>query len=86
MPGGRPAAYGTRDAGASWTRHDRGFPREQGWFTVKRQAMCADGGDPVGLYVGTTGGELWASADEAASWRCIAAHLPEIYAVEAVEA
>jgi len=85
-PGGRPAAYATRDAGASWTRHDRGFPREQGWFTVKRQAMCADGGDPVGLYVGTTGGELWASADEAASWRCIVAHLPEIYAVEAVEA
>ncbi len=85
-PGGRPAAYGTRDAGASWTRHDAGFPRAQGWFTVKRQAMCADACDPVGLYVGTTGGELWASRDEAASWRCIAAHLPEIYAVEAVEA
>src|SRR5574341_302581 len=48
-PGGRPAAYRTRDAGASWERQDRGFPREQAWYTVKRQAFSADAGDPVGL-------------------------------------
>jgi photosystem II stability/assembly factor-like uncharacterized protein len=81
-PGGRPAAYVTRDGGASWRRLDRGFPRGQAWWTVKRQAMAADGGDPVGLYVGTTGGELWASRDEGRSWACVARHLPEIYAVE----
>jgi hypothetical protein len=82
-PGGRPAVYRTRDAGASWERQDRGFPAEQGWFTVKRQAFCADAGTPVGLYLGTTGGELWASGDEGDSWRQIAAHLPEIYSVVA---
>jgi len=81
-PGGRPAAYVTRDGGASWRRLDRGFPRRQAWWTVKRQAMAADGGDPVGLYVGTTSGELWASRDEGRSWACVARHLPEIYAVE----
>ncbi|TAJ71119.1 MAG: glycosyl hydrolase [Phenylobacterium sp.] len=85
-PGGRPAAYRTRDAGASWERQDRGFPAEQGWFTVKRQAFCADRADPLGLYIGTTGGEIWMSGDEGASWRQIAAHLPEIYSVAAVEA
>ncbi|AUN96002.1 WD40/YVTN/BNR-like repeat-containing protein [Pseudazoarcus pumilus] len=82
-PDGRPAVYATQDAGASWQRLDQGMPREQAWWTVKRQAMCADAHDPVGLYFGTTSGELWASVDEGAHWRCIARHLPEIYAVEA---
>lgn len=85
-PGGRPAVYRTRDAGASWERQDAGFPREQGWLTVKRQAFCADRGDPLGLYLGTTGGELWMSGDEGANWRTIARHLPEIYSVVATPA
>lgn len=82
-PGGKPAVYRTRDGGASWERQDKGFPREQGWFTVKRQAMCGDGRDPFGLYLGTTSGEVWMSGDEGESFRQIAAHLPEIYSVVA---
>jgi hypothetical protein len=82
-PGGRPAVYRTADAGASWRRQDAGFPAEQGWFTVKRQAFCADQAAPLGLYLGTTGGEVWASGDEGESWRRIAEHLPEIYSVVA---
>ena len=80
-PEGRPAVYRTRDAGHSWERQDRGLP-ERGWFTVKRQALGVDDGAPVGVYFGTTSGEIWGSGDEGASWRCLAAHLPEIYAVE----
>ena len=80
-PDGRPAAYVTHDAGASWERCDDGLP-ERGWFTVKRQAMCTDDHDPVGVYFGTTSGEVWASLDEGRSWRQIAAHLPEIYSLE----
>ncbi len=45
--------------------------------------MTGDAQDPVGLYFGTTSGELWMSRDEGARWACIAQHLPEIYAVEA---
>ena len=41
--------------------------------------------DPVGLYFGTTSGELWTSRDEGRRWTSIARHLPEIYAVEAAE-
>jgi photosystem II stability/assembly factor-like uncharacterized protein len=80
-PDGRPAVYVTRDAGSTWTRLDAGLP-SRGWFTVKRQAMCVDGGDPVGVYFGTTAGEIWGSADEGATWSRVAAHLPEIYSVE----
>jgi hypothetical protein len=49
---------------------------------VKRQAMASDAGDPVGLYFGTTSGELWMSRDEGERWSTMALHLPEIYAVE----
>ena len=48
--------------------------------------MTSDQANEVGLYFGTTSGEVWASADEGGSWSCIARHLPEIYAVEAVTA
>jgi hypothetical protein len=82
-PDGRPAAYRTRDAGASWERQDRGFPPAQAWWTVKRQAFCADTSDPLGLYFGTTSGEVWASTNEGATWSQLTAHLPHIYSVTA---
>lgn len=81
-PDGKPAVYATRDAGKTWQRLDTGLPRQQAWWTVKRQAMCADTQDPVGLYFGTTSGELWLGREEGRRWSCIARHLPEIYAVE----
>ena len=79
--GGRPAGYRSRNGGRSWQRQDRGLPRKQAWMTVLRQAMCADDATRCGLYFGTTQGEVWASSDEGASWRCIARHLPEIYSL-----
>jgi len=84
-PAGRACVYGTRDGGRSWRRLDAGLPQSQAWLTVKRQAMAADARDPVGLYFGTTSGELWMSRDEGERWSCVARHLPEIYAVEAAE-
>ncbi|MGA7595415.1 MAG: glycosyl hydrolase [Gallionella sp.] len=81
-PEGKPAAYVTRDGGKHWRRLDAGFPESQGWWTVKRQSMTADAQDVVGLYLGTTSGELWMSRDEGQRWSCNARHLPEIYSVE----
>lgn len=79
---GRPAVYVTRNGGKTWQRQDAGLPAAQAWWTIKRQAMCADAGTPLGLYFGTTSGELWASRDEGGRWHNLARHLPEIYAVE----
>lgn len=81
-PDGRPSVHATRDGGETWHRLDAGLPGDQAWWTVKRQAMCADTLDPVGLAFGTTSGEVWGSADEGHHWTCIARHLPEVYAVE----
>jgi photosystem II stability/assembly factor-like uncharacterized protein len=80
-PDGRPAVYVTRDGGNTWNRGDAGLP-STAWFTVKRQAMTVDHHEPIGVYFGTTSGEVWGSSDEGTSWRCIASHLPEIYSVE----
>ena len=84
-PDGKPAVYSTRNGGKTWQRLDAGLPESQAWWTVKRQAMTGDMQDAVGLYFGTTSGELWASRNEGEKWRCIAQHLPEIYAVETAE-
>ena len=84
-PDGKPAAYVSRNGGKSWKRLDAGLPRRHAWWTVKRQAMAADAHEPVGLYLGTTSGEIWASRNEGERWSCLARHLPEIYAVEAAE-
>ena len=39
----------------------------------------------MGVYFGTSNGELWGSTDEGANWRPIAQHLPAIVSVEAAE-
>ena len=80
-PGGRPALYRTQDGGATWERQDRGLPAS-GFFSVKRQCLVADTHDPVGLYFGTSGGEVYGSVDEGDSWSLLTQHLPHVYAVE----
>lgn len=81
-PGGVPAVYETRDGGRSWKKLAAGLPKDNAWFTVKRQAMATDGANPAGIYFGTTGGEVWGSRDEGRRWSCLVRHLPHIYSVE----
>jgi len=83
--GGKPAVYVTRNGGKTWQRRSEGMPQKQAWWTVKRQAMCADASESVGLYFGTTGGELWMSRDEGRKWGVMARNLQEIYSVEVAQ-
>jgi photosystem II stability/assembly factor-like uncharacterized protein len=82
-PSGKPAAYRSVNGGKTWQRQSTGLPKAQAWWTVKRQAMTADQAATVGVYFGTTSGEVWGSRDEGRSWKCLARHLPHIYAIEA---
>ena len=82
-PGGRPAVFRSVNGGRTWRRQAAGLPAAQAWWTVKRQAMTADRMATVGIYFGTTSGEVWGSRDEGETWRCLASHLPHIYALEA---
>ena len=44
--------------------------------------MAADAHEAVGLYLGTTSGEVWGSDDEGDSWFLIARDLPAVLSVE----
>jgi hypothetical protein len=80
----RCRVYRSTDAGATWEPRDTGLPAGPYYPIVLRDAMCADDADPAGVYFGTRGGEVWASADEGDSWSPVAAHLPDVLCVRAV--
>ena len=80
---GALAVYRTRDAGESWERLADGLPQEGFYHTVYRHALGQDGGDPLGLYFGSSGGELYGSTDDGEHWSLMREHLAPITAVRA---
>lgn len=82
-PGGAFAVHRTRDGGKRWQRLSRGLPQKGAWFTVLREGLATDGGDPAGVYVGTTTGHVYASRDEGESWTLLAGKLPPVLSVNA---
>jgi hypothetical protein len=83
-PDGACRVYHSEDAGGSWHALSKGLPERGFWVAVLRDAFCTDGGQPAGLYFGTRGGEVYASADEGETWARIASHLPDVLCVRAV--
>ena len=65
-----------------WQALRDGLPQQACYFTVLRQAMARDAGDPAGVYFGTNSGSVFASTDEGDSWREVARHLPTVLSVE----
>ena len=82
--GGKLLVHRTRDAGGSWTALGTGLP-DGCWSGVLRDAACVDGHRPTGVYLGTRGGGVYASADEGESFRTVAEHLPDVLVVRAAE-
>ena len=68
MPGGRLALYRSADGGASWTECRTGLPETPRHVSVLRDSISVDDRDPVGVYFGTTSGELFASPDGGDNW------------------
>ena len=81
-PGGTARVWKSTDGGSSWRGMGAGLPEKDAYFTVLRQAMAVDTGDPAGVYFGTSSGSLFASRDEGESWNEIFRHLPVILSVE----
>ncbi|WP_298887056.1 sialidase family protein [uncultured Serinicoccus sp.] len=84
-PDAAAAVWRSTDGGATWQAQRTGLPQEFCFFTVLRQAMAGDTGDPAGLYFGTNTGSVFATADEGESWEEIARHLPTVLSVEVLE-
>jgi photosystem II stability/assembly factor-like uncharacterized protein len=82
-PGGAGRVYRTTDGGESWQPSGVGLPSEGFWSLALRDAFSSDAGDPLGLYLGTRSGEVWASGDEGDTWSLAVAHLPDVLTVRA---
>jgi photosystem II stability/assembly factor-like uncharacterized protein len=83
MPDGKAAVWRTNDGGDTWSRSADGLPQEHAHLTVLREAMTADRGDPVGVYFGTSTGQLYGSLDEGRTWSLVVDNLPGIWSVKA---
>ena len=56
----------TTNAGRTWTPSTKGLPGPGAYMGVLREAMATDANDPVGAYLGTNTGQLYARRDAGA--------------------
>lgn len=81
-PRGKLRVYRSRTGGNDWEELGKGLPDRDCYVNVLREAMSIDRLEPCGVYFGTTGGQVYASADEGESWSPIVRDLPRVLSVE----
>jgi len=74
--------YRSRTGGNEWEALSHGLPQEHCYVNVLRDAMAVDSLDACGVYFGTTGGQVYASADDGDHWAPIVRDLPAVLSVE----
>jgi len=79
---GKLRVYRSRTGGNDWEALTKGLPQKDCYVNVLRDAMAVDRFDPCGVYFGTTGGQVYASADGGDSWAPIVRDLPAVFSVE----
>ena len=79
---GKLQVHRSRSGGNEWEALTNGLPQENCYVNVLRDAMAVDKLDPCGIYFGTTGGQVYASADEGDNWMTIVRDLPTVLSVE----
>jgi len=81
-PEGKLRVYRSRTGGHEWEALTKGLPQRDCYVNVLRDGMAVDALDPCGVYFGTTGGQVYASADAGDSWAPIVRDLPSVVAIE----
>ena len=81
-PEGKLRVYRSRTGGEEWEALSKGLPQRDCYINVLRDAMAVDSLEPCGVYFGTTGGQVYASADAGDSWSPIVRDLPAVLSVE----
>jgi photosystem II stability/assembly factor-like uncharacterized protein len=81
-PDGKLRVYRSRKGGDEWEALTNGLPQENCFVNVLRDAMAVDTLDECGIYFGTTGGQVYASADSGDTWAPIVRDLPAVLSVE----
>ncbi|RZU63110.1 WD40/YVTN/BNR-like repeat-containing protein [Zhihengliuella halotolerans] len=81
--GARVSVYKTEDGGDTWTENHAGLP-DKDFNTILRDASAVDDHpESTGVYFGTRAGEVFASADEGATFTRVAHRLPDVLSVRA---
>lgn len=78
---GQFAVYRTRDSGGTWERLTDGLPGPGDYQSAYREGLDTDGLDPEGVYVGTSNGQVFASADGGDHWQRLPGTLPPVLSV-----
>ncbi len=79
---GQLRVFRSRSGGGEWEALTRGLPQRDCYVNVLRDAMAVDALDDCGVYFGTTGGQVYASADAGDTWAPIVRDLPAVLSVE----
>ena len=79
---GKLSVYRSRTGGNEWERLTNGLPQSDCYVNVLREAMAVDSLDSCGIYFGTTGGQVYVSADSGDHWTAIVRDLPAVLSVE----
>ena len=79
---GKLRVYRSRTGGNEWEALTKGLPQQDCYVNVLRDSMCVDSLDPCGVYFGTTGGQVYGSANAGDSWNAIVRDLPAVVSVE----
>ncbi|HXY00201.1 MAG TPA: hypothetical protein VEI54_04720 [Candidatus Limnocylindrales bacterium] len=82
VPDGKLRVYRSRTGGNEWEALTKGLPQSDCYVNVLRDAMAVDSLDSCGIYFGTTGGQVYASADAGDNWAPIVRDLPAVLSVE----
>jgi photosystem II stability/assembly factor-like uncharacterized protein len=82
VPDSKLRVYRSRTGGNEWEPLTNGLPQRDCYVNVLRDAMAVDALDSCGVYFGTTGGQVYASADAGDSWAPIVRDLPSVLSVE----
>ena len=77
-PDGKLRVYRSRTGGHEWEALTKGLPQEHCYVNVLRDAMAVDSLESCGVYFGTTGGQVYASADAGDSWTPIVRDHPAV--------
>jgi len=81
-PEGKLRVYRSKTGGQEWEPLGKGLPQKDCYVNVLRDAMAVDALEPCGIYFGTTGGQVYGSADGGDSWNAIVRDLPAVLSVE----
>jgi photosystem II stability/assembly factor-like uncharacterized protein len=82
VPDGKLRVFRSRTGGNEWEPLTKGLPQANCYVNVLRDAMAVDSLDKCGIYFGTSGGQVYASADAGDSWAPIVRDLPAVLSVE----